>query len=108
MKIDGHPFPTTNMVEINSKEVKGKAKILTLEQAKQLGSVDPDVQVSADELGNQSRYEQGPSSRGPRRIVTSQMLLNEYRHQQDRERCHQEERDHRDEDHWWCPFFMFC
>jgi hypothetical protein len=53
-----HPFHA-NMVEINSQDVEGKSKVLTSEQAKRLGAVDPEVQVSADEVRNRSRYEQG-------------------------------------------------
>jgi hypothetical protein len=90
MMIDRHPFPLANMVEINGLGNKGKAKI------------------SADELKSQSQYDQGQSSRGPRRTVTSQMLLNKYQCRQDRERRHQEERSQHDEDHWRCPFFAFC
>jgi hypothetical protein len=68
MKIDGHPFPVgfVNMVEFGN----GKVKVFTSERAIESGSVDPDVQVSADEIGkknyqayNNSRYERGQSSR---------------------------------------------
>jgi hypothetical protein len=91
MKIDGHPFPT-NMVEVNDQDVKGKSKVFTSEKARRSGAIDPEVQVSADELKDWSRHEQGQSSRGPRRAVTSQMLLAKYRRQQDKERRLQEER----------------
>jgi hypothetical protein len=107
MKIDGHPFPLENMVEINDPGNKGKAKVLTSERAKQTWVVDPKMQISADELNSQSRYDQGQSSGGPRRTITSQMLLNKYQRRQDRERRDQEERSQRDEDHWRCPFFAF-
>jgi hypothetical protein len=108
MKIDGHPLPSANMVEINDPGNKGKAKVLTSERAKQTGAVDPKVQVSVDGLKSQSRYDQGQSSRGPHRTGTSQMLLSKYQHRQDRERLHQDERSRRDEYHWRCPFFAFC
>jgi hypothetical protein len=78
LKIDGHPFPSTNMVEINDLGNKGKAKVLTSEQAKQTGAVNPKMQISANELKSQSRYDQGQRSRVPRRTVTSQILLNKY------------------------------
>jgi hypothetical protein len=40
MKINGHPFPT-NMVEVNDPGNKGKAKVLTSEQARPTGAVIP-------------------------------------------------------------------
>jgi hypothetical protein len=48
MKIDQHPFPTANinMVELE----KGKAKVLTSQRAKESGLVDPEVQISANEV----------------------------------------------------------
>jgi len=36
MKIDGHPFPMNNMVEVNNTNAKAKSKVLTFEQAKQI------------------------------------------------------------------------
>jgi hypothetical protein len=91
MKIDGHPFPT-NMVKVGDPGKKGKAKMLTSEKAKRSRAVDPEVQISADELKDPSRHEQGQSPRGPRRTVTSNMLINKYWCRQDRERRFQEER----------------
>lgn len=46
MRIEGHPFPW-NMVEVNL--IKGKANVLTSAKAKETRSVDPRVQMSADE-----------------------------------------------------------
>jgi hypothetical protein len=48
MKIDQHPFPSTNvnMVELG----EGKTKVLMSRKARKSGSVDPNVQVSADEI----------------------------------------------------------
>jgi hypothetical protein len=89
MKIDQHPFPagTVNIVDFKSR----KTKVLMLERAKNSGSVDPNVQISADEVKmknyqayNDSRYEQEQSSRantGRRQRVMSQMLLKKYQRQ---------------------------
>jgi hypothetical protein len=53
MKIDGHHF-ATNTVELGDPGNKGKAKMLTSEMARQSGTVDPEMQVSADELKDRS------------------------------------------------------
>ena len=46
-------------------------------------------------------------SSAPRRRVTSQMLLNKF--QRDRERRQRrEEEERREQDHWRCPFFVYC
>ena len=43
----------------------------------------------------------------PRRRVTSQMLLNQF--QRDRERRQRRQEDERrEQDHWRCPFFVYC
>ena len=43
----------------------------------------------------------------PRRRVTSQMLLNKF--QRDRERRQRREEEERcEQDHWRCPFFVYC
>lgn len=48
MRTDGHPFLVgTNMVEIDL--TKGKTKVLTSAKAKAARTVDPWVQLSADE-----------------------------------------------------------
>ena len=48
MKIDGHPFPaSTNMVDVTL--IKGKAKVLTSAKAKEARTVDPRMQITADE-----------------------------------------------------------
>jgi hypothetical protein len=83
MKIDGHPFPSANMVEINDPGNKGKSKVLTSEWAKKTGAVDPKMEISTDKLKSQSRHDQGQSSRGPRRTITFHMLLNKYQCWQD-------------------------
>ena len=47
MDIDKHPFPGVHMVEFQL--AKGKMKVLMLDKAKEDGSVDPKVQISANE-----------------------------------------------------------
>jgi hypothetical protein len=48
MGIDGHPFPGVHIVEFQL--AKGKTKFLTLAKAKENGSVDPKVQILANEF----------------------------------------------------------
>ena len=109
---------------------KGKTKVLTLAKAKEEGSVDPKVQISANEYEEakkqhdqqKDRYEQGKASRAVvvRPRVTSRILLNKWQHQkkdyqrrlkeeQYERRC-EEERYEREqvELHWNCPFFRHC
>jgi len=47
MDIDKHPFPGVHMVEFLL--AKGKTKVLTSAKAREDGSVDPKVQISANE-----------------------------------------------------------
>ena len=48
MKVDDNPFPKDqNMVD--AKLLKGKTKVLTSTRAKKTGTVNPDMQISADE-----------------------------------------------------------
>jgi hypothetical protein len=53
MKLDGHPFPqnmisfSVNMVTV---EEKGKVKVLTSARARQDGAVDPERQVTLEEV----------------------------------------------------------
>ena len=86
MDIDKHPFPGAHMVEFQL--AKGKIKVLTSAKAKEDGSVDPKVQISANEYEEakkqrdqgKSRYEQGETSRAGalRPRVTSRILLNKW------------------------------
>jgi len=74
---------------------KGKTKVLTSAKAKEEGSIDPKVQISANEYEEakkkrdqrKSRYELGETSRAsamcPR--VTSRILLNKWQHQKDKD-----------------------
>ena len=71
---------------VDAKLLKGKTKVLTSIRAKETGTVDPEMQISADEYREtkrrhdrqKSRYEQGETSRnGAMRLrVTSRILLN--------------------------------
>ena len=70
MKIDDNPFPgEENMVD--ARLFKGKTKVLTSTKSKEAGTVDPNMQVSADEYRElrrrcteqNSRYEQGDTSK---------------------------------------------
>jgi hypothetical protein len=94
MKIDENPFPKdVNMVDI--KLLKGNAKVLTLDRAKEARTVDPKVKILTNEYKKirqqcdkrKSRYEQGEISRAgamsPR--ITSRILLNKWKHQQEKD-----------------------
>ena len=85
MKVDDNPFPRDqNMVD--GMLLKGKTKVLTSIRAKETGTVDPKMQILADEYRKikkrrdrqRSRYEQGETSRNGaiRPRVTSRILLN--------------------------------
>ena len=87
MEVDDNPFPRDqNMVD--AKLLKGKTKVLTSTRAKETGTVDLEIQISADEYREikrcrdqqKSRYEQGETSRNRaiRPHVTSQILLNKW------------------------------
>ena len=67
---------------------KGKTKVLTSTKSKKAGTVDPKMQISADEYkeirrrhaGQKSRYEQGEMSKAEtaKPWITSQILLNKW------------------------------
>ena len=66
IKVDDNPFPgDQNMVDIGL--FKGKTKVLTLARSRETRTVDPKMQISADEYREvkkhhdlqKSRYEQG-------------------------------------------------
>jgi hypothetical protein len=93
MKLDGNPFPQ-NMIGfpvsmVNDVEEKGKVKVLTSAKAKQDGSVDSARQVTFEQIYKgehrflKSQIEVGESSK-PK--VTSRILLNKWRRQQEKER----------------------
>jgi len=59
MKIDQHPF-ATNMLD-----AKGKTKVLTSEAAKRSASVDPQHQITADDVKGKGLIQEGTSSGRP-------------------------------------------
>ena len=70
MKVDDNPFPgDQNMVD--ARLLKGKTKILTSTRSRETGTVDPEMQISADEYREirrrrdqqKSQYEQGEISK---------------------------------------------
>ena len=90
IKVDDNPLPgDQNMVDVGL--LKGKTKVLTSTRSKEIGTVDPEMQISADEYREirrrrdqqKSRYEQGETSRdgATRPHVTSQILLNKWQRQ---------------------------
>ena len=128
--MDDNPFlGDQNMVDVRL--FKGKSKVLTSTKSREAGTVDPKMQISADEYREirkhrdqqRSRYEKGKTSKDgakkPR--VTSRILLNKWRWQKEKD-CQQwledqeyqrqleEERYERKqaESHWNCPFFRYC
>ena len=106
MKIDQHPF-ATNMVDVARGNGPPQAKILTSSSARKSGAVDPKAQIAADEVKGKSPQEDAERSSVPHRRVTSQMLLNKF--QRDRERQQRKEAEaRREKEHWRFPFFVCC
>ena len=101
MKVDDNPFPK-NQNMIDAKLFKGKAKVLASASARETKTVEPEMQISAEEYREikrhsdqqKSRYEQGETSRdgAMRPRVTSQILLNKWQRQkeEDYQRCLEE------------------
>ena len=88
MKVDDNPFPgDQNMVDVGL--FKGKTKVLISARSRKDRTVDPKMQISADEYREirkhhdqqESRYEQGETSKdgAMRPRVTSRILLNKWR-----------------------------
>ena len=87
MRVDDNPFPRDQDM-IDAKLLKGKTKVLTSTRAKETGTVDPEIQILADEYREirrcrdqqKNRYEQGETSRDGaiRPHVTSRILLNKW------------------------------
>ena len=48
MKVDDNPFPRDQNT-FDAKFLKGKTKVLTSTRAKETGTVDPEIQILADE-----------------------------------------------------------
>jgi hypothetical protein len=108
-----------------------RGKTLTSEKAKIARTVDPELQMTAEEYREvktrhnrqKSRLEQAESSKvgAMRRRPTSQILLTKWQRQQEKDhqrwldeenykRCREEERNEKEQDksHWNCPFFRHC
>ena len=126
MKVDDNPFlRDQNMVDAGL--FKGKTKVLTSTKSKEAGTVDPKMQISADEYREirrrraeqKSRYEQGKTSKAettkPR--VTSRILLNKWQRQKEKDyqrwlkdqayqhKLKQEKYEREQAElHWNCPF----
>ena len=55
MRVDDNPFPKDqNMVD--AKLFKGMTKVLTSAKARETGTVDPEMQISADEYREIKRH----------------------------------------------------
>ena len=73
---------------VDARLLKGKTKVLTSVRSKDTRTVDPEMQISADEYREirrhreqqKSRYEQGETSKdgATRPRVTSRILLNKW------------------------------
>ena len=61
----------------------------------------------ADEVKGKGQREEVGRSSAPRRRVTSQMLLNKFQRDHERQQ-HREEEARREKEHWRCPFFVYC
>ena len=94
MKVDDNPFPRDhNMVD--AKLLKGKTKFLISTRARETGTVDPKMQISADEYREikrsryqpKIRYKQGETSTNGaiRPHVTSRILLNKWQWQKEKD-----------------------
>jgi hypothetical protein len=89
MKLDDHPFPQNMVgffVNMVTAEEKCKVKILTSARARQDGTVDPERQVTLEQVHGEaprilkSHIEAGESSRTKPR-VTTRILLNKWQRQ---------------------------
>ena len=94
MKVDDNPFSRDqNMVD--ARLLKGKTKVLTSTRSRETRTVDPEMQISANEYREitrhrdqqKSQYEQGETSRdgATRPRVTSQILLNKWQRQKEKD-----------------------
>jgi hypothetical protein len=106
MKIDQHPF-ATNMVDVARDKGPPQAKILTSSSARKSGAVDPKAQIAANEVKEKGPQEEAKRSSAPHRRVTSQMLLNKFQHDRERQQRKEEEIFH-EKENWRCPFFVCC
>jgi hypothetical protein len=61
--------------------------------------------ITADVKGKRLLLEEGDSK--PRRLVTSEMLINKFQHKQEKAKG-REEWAQCNKGHWRCPFFKYC
>ena len=86
------------MVDVARDKSLPQAKILTSSLAKKSGAVNPKAQITADEVKGKSPQEEVEHSSAPRRRVTSQMLLNKFQHDRERQQ-RKEDEAHREKEH---------
>ena len=97
MKVDDNPFlGDQNMVD--ARLLKGKTKVLTSTKLREVGTVNPKKQISADEYREirrrhnkqKSWYEQEETSKDgvTKPWVTSQILLNKWQRQKEKDYQH--------------------
>ena len=94
MKVDDNPF-LGDQNRVDAGLFKGKTKVLTSTKSKEAGTVDPKMQISADEyreirrhhVKQKSRYEQGKTSKAEttKSWVTSWILLNKWQRQKEKD-----------------------
>ena len=87
MKVDDNPFPRDQNI-VDARLLKGKTKVLTSTRSRETRTVDPEMQISADDYREirrrrdqrKSRYEQGETSKdeATRPRVTSRILWNKW------------------------------
>ena len=106
MKIDQHPFPM-NMVDVRGKKNALQTKVLASQSAKAFGAVDPKAQISADGVKGKKPQEEAECSPAPQKKFTSQMLLNKFQCDHERQQYREETARH-NEGHWRCPSFVYC
>jgi hypothetical protein len=99
MKLDGHPFPQNMVgfsVNVVTAEEKGKVKVLTSSRARHDGAVDPERQVTLEQVHGEaprvlkSHIEIGESSKAKPR-VTTRILLNKWQCKIEKE-CYQKQK----------------
>ena len=97
IKVDDNPFlGDQNMVD--ARLLKGKTKVLTSVRSKETGTVDLEMQISADEYREirrhrdqqKSQYEKGEMSKDgtTKSRVTSRILLNKWQRQKEKDYQH--------------------
>ena len=73
------------MVDVGGTRNALQTKVLTSQSAKESGAVDPKAQITADEAKGKKLQEKAEESAAPKKKVTSQMLLNKFQHDRERQ-----------------------